>query len=54
MRAILDHFGADWQRDDLGVVTTVIHVPRPPNPPFTPELIKQIRDMTRQVVRVVG
>ena len=54
MRAILDHFGADWHRDDLGVVTTIIDVPRPPNPPFTPELTKQIRDMTRQVVRVVG
>jgi protein lysine acetyltransferase len=54
MRAILDHFHADWHRDDLGVVTTVIDVPRPPNPPFSPELTKQIRDMIRQVVRVVG
>jgi CRP-like cAMP-binding protein len=54
MRAILDHFGAAWQRDDLGVVTTVIDVPHPPDPPFSPELIKQIRDMTSRVVRVVG
>jgi protein lysine acetyltransferase len=54
MRAILDHFDAVWHRDDLGVVTTAIDVPRPPNPPVTPELAKQIRDMTRQVVRVVG
>jgi protein lysine acetyltransferase len=54
MRAILDHFHSDWHRDDLGVVTTVIDVPRPPDPPFSPELTKQIRDMTRQVVRVVG
>jgi protein lysine acetyltransferase len=54
MRAILDHFGAEWHRDDLGVVTTVIDVPRPPNPPFSPELTKQIRDMTNKVVRVVG
>jgi hypothetical protein len=54
MRAILDHFGAVWHRDDLGVVTTVIDVPEPRNPPFTPELTKQIRDMTCQVVRVVG
>ena len=54
MRAILDHFGAVWHRDDLGVVTTVIDVPRPPNPPFCTELIKQIHDMTRQVVRIVG
>jgi CRP-like cAMP-binding protein len=54
MRAILDHFHAVWHRDDLGVVTTVIDVPRPPNPPFSPALTKRIRDMTRQVVRVVG
>jgi protein lysine acetyltransferase len=54
MRAILDRFGADWHRDDLGVVTTTIDVPRPPNPPFTPELTKQIRAMTHQIVRVVG
>ncbi len=54
MRAILDRFGAVWHRDDLGVVTTVIDVPKPPNPPFSPELTKQIRDVTAQVVRVVG
>jgi protein lysine acetyltransferase len=54
MRAILDHFGADWHRDDLGVVTTVIDVPNPPNPPFTPQLTKQIYKVTAQVVRVVG
>lgn len=51
MRAILDLLGAEWHRDDLGVVTTVIDVP---DPPFSPELTKQIRDMTNQVVRVVG
>ena len=27
MRTILDRFGADWHREDLGVVTTVIDVP---------------------------
>jgi CRP-like cAMP-binding protein len=54
MRAILDHFGAVWHRDDLGVVTTVIDVPDPRNPPFSPELVKQIRGVTRQVVRAVG
>jgi protein lysine acetyltransferase len=54
MRAILDHLGAVWHRDDLGVVTTVIDVPLPPNPPFSPELIKQIDAVTRQVVRIVG
>ena len=54
MRAILDRFGAVWHRDDLGVVSTVIDVPHPPDPPFSPELTKQIRDVTSQVVRVVG
>jgi protein lysine acetyltransferase len=54
MRAILDRFDAVWHRDDLGVVTTVIDVPQPPDPPFSPELTKQIRHMTGQVVRVVG
>ncbi|WP_101952275.1 GNAT family N-acetyltransferase [Mycobacterium sp. 3519A] len=54
MRAILDRFGAEWHRDDLGVVTTDINVPRAPNPPFTPELTKQIRNMTAQVVKVIG
>jgi CRP-like cAMP-binding protein len=54
MRAILDHFDAEWHRDDLGVVSTAIAVPRPPNPPFSPELTKQIRGVTAQVVMVVG
>ncbi|ODQ93672.1 GNAT family N-acetyltransferase [Mycolicibacterium holsaticum] len=54
MRAILDHAGAHWHREDLGVVTTEIDVPAPRNPPFTPELTKQVRDVTRQVVRAVG
>jgi protein lysine acetyltransferase len=54
MRAILDRFGAEWHREDLGVVTTVIDVPQPPNPPFSPQLTKQIHDVTSQVVRIVG
>ncbi len=52
MRAIMDRFGARWQRDDLGVVTTEIDVP--PRPDFATELSRQIRDMTRQVVKAVG
>ena len=54
MRKILDHLGAVWQRDDLGVVTTVIDVPPPSDLPFTPELARQIRDVARQVIRAVG
>jgi protein lysine acetyltransferase len=54
MRRILDHFGAVWHREDLGVVTTVIAVPSPDELPFPPELTAQIRDVTRQVIRAVG
>jgi protein lysine acetyltransferase len=54
MRAILDQFGAVWHREDLGVVTTVIDVPDPGALPFTPELVTQIRGVTRQVIRAVG
>jgi CRP-like cAMP-binding protein len=54
MRKILDHFGAVWQREDLGVVTTVIDVPAPDRLPFPPELTADICDVTRQVIRAVG
>ena len=54
MRAILDKFGARWHRDDLGVVTTVIDVPRPADLDFSPELVRQLRGVARQVIRAVG
>jgi CRP-like cAMP-binding protein len=54
MRAILDHFGASWRRDDLGVVVTEIDVPQPKDLPFSAELTSQIRDVVRQVTRAVG
>jgi CRP-like cAMP-binding protein len=54
MRAILDHFGASWHRDDLGVVVTEFDVPRPEDLPFSSELTRQIRDVARQVTRAVG
>ena len=54
MRTILDQFGAVWHREDLGVVTTIIDVPEPRDLHFSPELVKQIRDVTRQVIRAVG
>jgi CRP-like cAMP-binding protein len=54
MRKILDRAGAFWQRDDPGVVTTVIDVPRPEELPFSPELRRQIGDVARQVIRAVG
>lgn len=54
MRAILDHFGAVWRRDDLGVVNTEIEVPRSGELPFSSDLTRQIRDVARQVIRAVG
>ncbi|WP_111509557.1 GNAT family N-acetyltransferase [Mycobacterium kyogaense] len=54
MRAILDRFGAVWHRDDLGVVVTEIDVPKPSELPFDAELVQQIRDVARQVIRAVG
>ncbi|MHA0288857.1 GNAT family N-acetyltransferase [Mycobacterium sp. C3-094] len=54
MRAILDRSGAVWHRDDLGVVVTEIDVPKPSDLPFDAELVQQIRDVARQVIRAVG
>jgi protein lysine acetyltransferase len=54
MRTILDQFGAVWHREDPGVVTTVIDVPQPRTLSFSPELVKEIRGVTRQIIRAVG
>jgi protein lysine acetyltransferase len=54
MRAILDRFGAEWQRDDLGVVTTVIDVPDPRSLRLSATLVKKIRGVTYQVIKAVG
>ena len=54
MREILDGYGARWQGDDPGVITTVIDVPQLTDLPFSPELSGQIRDVTRQVMRALG
>ncbi len=54
MRAILDRFGAQWHRDDLGVVTTEVDVPHPRTLHLPNSLIDRIGDVTRQVIRAVG
>lgn len=54
MRAILDRHGAHWQREDPGVVTTVIAVPRPGDAPFGRRTADQIESVARQVIRAVG
>ncbi len=54
MRRILDRFGAQWRREDLGVVTTVIDVPHLRDMSISRELYREIHDMARQVMGAVG
>jgi protein lysine acetyltransferase len=54
MRTIMDHYGAFWERDDVGVVTTVIDVPDPRDLPLSKKLAKEIKHVARQVIRAVG
>jgi CRP-like cAMP-binding protein len=59
MHAILDRFGAQWEREEPGVVTAAFDVPKPgetdPVPlQMDPALADEIRAVTRQVVRAAG
>ena len=54
MRKILDRFGADWQREDLGVVSTVIDVPALRDLSITREIYREIHGMARQVMSAFG
>lgn len=54
MRVILDRHGAFWQRDEPGIVTTVIDVPDAAGLPFSPELAEQIKNVGRQAIQTVG
>ncbi len=52
MRAIMDHYGADWQREDVGVITTVIDVPR--QLVFGRDMAERIEHVARQVIKAIG
>lgn len=54
MRSILDRFGASWEREDIGVVTTAIDVPDLNGIHLPEQMIAQIADLTRQVTRAVS
>ncbi len=54
MRTILDRFGAHWQREEPGVVTTEFDVPKTEALHINPELAAEIRDTARQVLRAIG
>ncbi|BBX72287.1 GNAT family N-acetyltransferase [Mycobacterium shinjukuense] len=54
MRTIMDRHGAVWQREDVGVITTVIDVPGPGDLGFGRELADRIGRVARQVIEAVG
>jgi CRP-like cAMP-binding protein len=54
MRVILERFGAEWERDEPGVVTTTFEVPGIEELRIEPQLAEEIRAMTREVVRASG
>jgi hypothetical protein len=54
MRTIMDHYGAFWERDDVGVVTTVVDVPDPRDLPLSRDMTADIERVARQVIRAVG
>jgi protein lysine acetyltransferase len=54
MRTIMDRYGAVWQREDVGVITTVIDVPRRRDLHLKRDMANQIERVARQVIEAVG
>jgi RimJ/RimL family protein N-acetyltransferase len=54
MRAIVDRYGAVWQREDVGVITTVIDVPRRRDLHLKGDVADEIKRVARQVIEAVG
>lgn len=54
MRTIMDRYGAVWQREDVGVITTVIDVPRRRDLHLGREVAERIERVARQVIEAVG
>jgi protein lysine acetyltransferase len=54
MRTIMDRYGAVWQREDIGVITTVIDVPRRRDLPIGRDMADQIKRVARQVIEALG
>jgi len=50
VRAILDGVGAQWEREDPGVVITTIDVPAPAALPEKLQACDEIAEVARQVV----
>ena len=51
MRSILERYGAEWEREEPGVVVTAFDVPAAGDLRVEPAMADEIRSMTRQVVR---
>jgi CRP-like cAMP-binding protein len=54
MRTIMDRYGAVWQREDVGVITTVIDAPRRRDLHLKRDMADQIERVARQVIEAVG
>jgi protein lysine acetyltransferase len=54
MRTIMDRYGAVWQREDVGIITTVIDVPRRRDLHLKRDMADQIERVARQVIEAVG
>ena len=54
MRAILERYGGEWERDEPGVVTTEFDVPRNSELHIDQVMSAEIRAMARQVMRAVS
>jgi CRP-like cAMP-binding protein len=54
MRAIMGRYGAVWQREDIGVITTIIGVPRLRDLHIKRDMAEEITRMARQVIEAAG
>jgi CRP-like cAMP-binding protein len=54
MRTIMDHYGAFWERDDVGVVISVIDVPDARDLPLSRDMTSKIKRVARQLIQAVG
>jgi hypothetical protein len=54
MRTIMDHYGAFWERDDIGVVTTVVDVPNLDDLSLSRDMAAEIKHTARQVIQAVS
>lgn len=54
MRAILDRYGGEWERDEPGVITTEFEVPRNSELKLDPRLAAEIRAVARQAMRTIS